>query len=472
MNKYIILALSAILIFGLSACDKKLELKPFNAVETELAFQTPTDFTNAINGAYSGLTRGGYYGGQHIIMPDVLADNVILCSEGRRSKQSIYIWTMSGDLTWPALWTDAYKVINRANQVLENIEILDGGDFKNDIQGQALALRALAHFDLARAFSKTPTQAGGSDLGIPYITSSDATQRPSRPSVAETYNQIVADFEAASQSIGENGVGKLGKTSVDALLTRVHLYMGDWAKVNERATSVINVSNPADTVDFASVWKDESNSGVLFKVEISDQDNISPGVEYSQTGPDGIRSEYVVDYDFYNKYTNTDVRKAAYFTTSTFAGKDFNHIRKYSSRPGSDLNVTDTKVIRAAEVYLNRAEALANQGMDAAALADLDVVRANRYTDFAAGSETGNDLKAAIALQRRLELAFEGHRIYDIKRKGESVNRSAFGDEADGTGLTAPASASTMPAGDTRFEFPIPQSEINANTNMQQNPGY
>lgn len=472
MNKYIIIALSAILIFGLSACDKRLELKPFDAIETELAFQTPTDFTNAINGAYSGLTRSGYYGGQHILMPDVLADNVILCSEGRRSKQSIYIWEMSGDLTWSLIWTDAYKVINRATQVLENIDILDAGDFKNNIEGQALALRALAHFDLARAFSKAPAQAGGGDLGIPYITSSDATQKPSRPSVAETYNQIVAEMESASQKIGENGVGKLGKTSVDALLTRVYLYMGDWSKVSERAASVINASSVASTADFANVWQDESDSGVLFKVEISDQDNISPGVEYSQTGPDGTRSEYVVDYDFYTKYSDTDVRKDAYFSTSPFTGKDFNHIDKYSSRPGSDLNVTDIKVIRTAEVYLNRAEALANQGMDAAALADLDVIRANRYTDFVTGSETGNDLKAAIDLQRRLELAFEGHRIYDIKRKGESINRSSFGDEADGSGLPTPAAASTMPAGDTRFEFPIPQSEINANTSMQQNPGY
>lgn len=472
MNKYMLVAIVATLMISYSSCDKRLDLKPFDGVETELAFQKPTDFTNAINGNYSGFKRDFYYGGQHIIMPDLLSDNLALCSEGRRSKQSIFIWEMSGDLTWGGLWTDAYKVINRSNQILENIDILDSGDFKNNVTGQALAMRALAHFDLARAFCKAPSQAGSSDLGIPYVTSSDASQKPSRPSVADTYGNIIADFESAAESIDENGAGKLGKNSVNALLSRAYLYMGDWAKANEKATSVINSGMMvADTASFAQIWTDETDNGVLFQVKITDQDNISPGVEYSQTGEE-VRSEYVPDYDFYTKYTDTDVRKAAYFSTSPFAGKDFNHVIKYASRPGSDLNVTDIKVIRMAEVYLNRAEALANLGMDAAALADLDVLRANRYTDYAAGSEAGNDLKDAIDLQRRLELAFEGHRIYDIKRQGEGVSRSSFGDEADGSGLTVPASASAMPAGDTRFEFPIPQSEINANTNMEQNPGY
>lgn len=473
MNLYKTIALTAILIVGFASCDDRLDIKPFDAIETEVALQKPTDFTNAINGAYSGLKRGGYYGGQHILMPDVLADNVIICSEGRFSKQSLYIYEMSGDVTWSILWTDAYKVINRANQILENIDALEAGDFRNDIEGQARALRALAHFDLARAFSKAPAQAGGGDLGIPYITSSDASQRPSRPSVSDTYNQIVEDLEAASALVSaDNGVGKFGVNGVNAILSRAYLYMGDWAKANTAATAVINsgalVSSPTD---FAAIWTDETDSGVIFKVEITDQDNISPGVEYSQTGAE-VRSEYVADYEFYNQYTTTDVRKDAYFSTSAFGSKTFNHIDKYSSRPGSDLNVTDIKVVRMAEVYLNRAEALANMNMDAGALADLDVVRENRYTDFAAGNESGSALKDAVALQRRLELAFEGHRIYDIKRKGEPVNRSIFGDEADGSGLTVPASALSLSAGDSKFEFPIPQSEINANSSMQQNPGY
>ena len=119
---------------------------------------------------------------------------------------------------------------------------------------------------------------------------------------------------------------------------------------------------------------------------------------------------------------------------------------------------------------LIKAEAYAAQGQDAPALAALDAVRSQRYANFTSGGETGSVLKAAIQLERRLELAFEGARFTDIKRMGLPVNRSLFGHLSDGTGQAA--DILILPAADYRFNLPIPLRELNLNPNMVQSPGY
>lgn len=457
----------------LASCDKNLDLKPFNALQTEVALQTPADFTNAIRGVYSSIRGGSYYGGWYISTPDVLADNLIVCSEGRTSKQSLHYWNLSGNNTWGALWDEGYRTIYRANSILENLGNLEDGAFKNNIEGEALALRAMAHFDMARVYTKLP-QDGASEMGIPYVTSTDVTLLPDRPTVQLTYDNIIADLEQAKGLISEtNGDGRLGIDAVNGLLSRIYLYIENYDAAITAATAALRGTPSVGSIDaFPGIWTDATDEGVAFKIRHTEADGTSIGVEYSQTGATGVRSEYVVDYAFFQMYKPNDVRTATYFSTSPFAGKNFNHIAKYFGRETGSLNVVDAKVLRWAEVYLNRAEAYAAKGMDAEALADLDVLRSERYTDFAAGSETGQALKDAIQLERRLELAFEGHRFFDLKRQGLPIVRSTFGDEADGGGLTIPADALNLSASDPRFQMPLPQAELNANPNMTQNPGY
>jgi hypothetical protein len=119
---------------------------------------------------------------------------------------------------------------------------------------------------------------------------------------------------------------------------------------------------------------------------------------------------------------------------------------------------------------LNKAEAQYELGLETEALATLDELRAQRFTGFTSPGESGQALEDAIQFERRVELCFEGHRFFDLKRRGESVERSDNGDIIDGSGT--PAEVQTLAAGDFRFQFPIPVAEINANPNMVQNPGY
>ena len=179
----------------------------------------------------------------------------------------------------------------------------------------------------------------------------------------------------------------------------------------------------------------------------------------------------MVSFSFNELFDNSDIRQSAYISTSPYNGVLYNHVAKYLfSAINAGSGVVDVKVIRAAEVFLNKAEAYAESSQDGMALTALDAVRSNRYSGFVSGGETGQDLKDAIQLERRLELAFEGHRFTDIKRQGLGVFRDDKGEFADGSGI--PALFQTLPVGDCRFELPIPKTEIDVNPQMDQNPCY
>jgi len=286
---------------------------------------------------------------------------------------------------------------------------------------------------------------------------------------------VVADFVKAQSLIGtDNGVGRLDKAAVEALMSRVYLYRGEWQNCVTAATSAINDAPAANALapaaDFGAIWTDDTEEDVLFKVKILDDDNIPVGVAYQQTSSAGVKPEYNVDFAFFNLFKNNDVRTAAYIGQTVYSSVAYNYVKKYAGRTSGNANVVDVKVIRMGEVYLNRAEAYYNLGNVANALADLNTLRSNRYTGFVAGTETGTTLYNAIMLERRLELAFEGARFFDLKRLNLPITRSTFGDHADGTGV--PAAVQSIAANSPLFQLPIPIFEINANPNIVQNPGY
>lgn len=469
---------TSLLLLMVAGCKKELNQNPFNAINSEDAFKTESDFTNAVRGAYGALRGIQYYGGQDggamASTPDILADNLILNQQGRKSQQLFFNYKYQANNPWDA-WQYAYGTILRCNFVLANIGHLADGDFKNDIQGEALAVRALAHFDLLRIYAKSYTSASDSDPGVPYVTSTEPFQLPARTPDKQAYDLVEQDMvQAASLIADDNGVGRLDKAAVEGLLSRLYLYEGKWQKAVDLATSAIADAPAANalasTDDFPFIWTDETEADVLFKVKIEDSDNILIGVGYEQAGPNGVIPEYSVDYAFFNLFTNDDVRKTSYIGQTTYNGFQFNYVKKYFGRPAGAANDLDFKVIRMGEVYLNRAEAYYNLNNPVAALEDLNTLRSHRYNNFVTGVETGTAIYDAIMLQRRLELAFEGARFFDIKRLNLPVQRSSFGDRADGTGVQA--AVKTLPANSNLFQLPIPLAETNANSHIVQNPGY
>jgi hypothetical protein len=421
---------------------------------------------------------GGEDGFAWASSPDILADNLVIASTGRRSQQAFFQWTYSANTTTET-WRDGYQVIRLANAILENKDNLEGDEtgFKSNVEGEALATRGMAHFDLLRVYAKPvsgPFAATASDPGVPYVTSTDVEAQPGRGTVRQAYDHVVADLEKAESLISdENGPGRLNKAAVSGLLSRVFLYGGEWQKAKNAADRALAVNNDVGSMSiFPAIWTDETSSGVLFKVIITTIDNVRIGVGYNQPGPTGIRNEYVADLDFYQSFDDGDIRKETYFLTNDFGGAMYNSIVKYPGKAGGLASVNDMKYLRVAEVLLNRAEALYRMGMDAGALADLNALRSERYESFTPGMESGQDLLDAILEERRKELAYEGHRFFDLKRLGLPVQRSGNGDQANGSGPVPLPQYLSLPAGDHRFQLPIPQYEVNANRSIIQNAGY
>jgi len=467
MKKYLVLL---ILIASFTSCENQLDTFPTSSIAADAAFKNEGDFTNAIRGAYRAMLSESYYGGA-LQGFDVMSDNLLVSQEGRFSQQFRHDWAYDPNSGFSGYMSSAYTVIQDANFILENIDVLEAGDFKNNIKGEALGLRALAHFDIVRYFAKIPTQSSdaGSTLAMPYITTPDVNDLPSRITVSEYYNDLITDLtESVSLINADNSKFQLGKNAVNGILANVYLHMGQWQDAVDAANEVTATIEPR--TGFVGIWNDSEQNGVIFELQNDNVSKVTLGVPYNQTA-NGIKDEYVPDYAFYQLYDNTDIRKSAYFETSLFGGLNYNHVVKwYSSISTTSLGVVDAKILRTSEVLLIKAEALANLGQDIPARTALDAVRSERYDPFTSGGEVGSSLKDAIALQRRLELAFEGSRFSDIKRKGMSIQRSDFGHYSDGSGV--PAVKKTLPVGDFHFQVPIPIGEMNLNPNMEQNPGY
>lgn len=476
------------------SCDDELnDLQPFVEGNPETFFTSVSAFQNGVDGAYRQLWN--YYsspdsGLQGI--PDILSDNVIIAQTGRRSNQNYYNYRYVAG-TGGAIdlyWSEAYEAVNVANLVIAQIDNLGDGAVKDNILGQALAIRAWAHFDLVRVYGKIPTQSADANasLGVVYIKvedgdTEDPFAEPSRETVASNYAEIIGDLERASQLINSssNGEGRLNKEGVYALLSRVYLYNGDYQKVIDAADEVtVALADGVTLVDgiteLQQVYTDVSNAGLVVELAIntsSESTGNNVGVLYSQgtLNDDGTInttiSEYAIDFDFFNSIDENDLRLNVLQFEGSNQGNTYNAIKKFLGETGQINGRVDVKVIRAAEVLLNKAEAQFELGQDA--LTTLDELRDLRYLSYT-GGESGQALEDAIQFERRVELAFEGHRFFDLKRRGEPVMRSTMGDIIDGSGT--PPDFPTLAADNFRFQLPIPIAEINANQNIVQNPGY
>lgn len=461
------------------ACDDELYTDPNDRIQDENAFKTEADFRNGVDAAYDAFKIGGYYNGDtsQNIIPDIISDNLIINPLGRRSNSSAYIFDFAATNTSITnLYGAGYFVASRANYVLSKVSNLPSSAFMTNIQAEARAIRAIAHFDVVRAYAKIPTQSSDANgsLGIFYSTQFDPFQTPARDnSVSQVYDKIIADLIFARDNITQNDVdkGRLSKAAVLGMLSRVYLYKGDYvnAIASGQACLAIN-SDLGSLTNFGKIWKDETSDGVLFKILNSSVESIKTGTCYNQTISGQIKSEYNVDYDLFTKYLPNDIRKTAYIQTSSYQGSSFNHIIKYRQATGKPIEVVDIKYLRTAEVVLNIAEAMYKTGNESGALSLLNQLRAERYTGFVSGTETGVNLWNAIMLQRRLELAFETDRFFTLKRLGLPIQRSSFGPFADGSGTPTPENI--LNPASHKWQLPIPFDAITLNPNIKQNDGY
>lgn len=460
------MAVLLITVFTLSCSNDFLDLQPEQSIATELALQTVGDFKAANVGTYDGLSSSNYYGRYFVLVSDIMSDDVKQnASANRASDWAAYSGSATDNNGLATnIWSKAYSVIDMCNRIiLSETEVPPSvQDELNNYKGQAYAVRALVYFDLVRIYAQHYTFTNdASHLGVPIVMEVDPFGKPARNSVKEVYDQIISDFTSALGLIGKKKNSFiLTESGVNALLSRVYLYKEDWGNAVIAADKVINSNlySLVGTGNYMSIFNTDHSSESIFEINMNETDNRGTdalGGMYLATG----YGDYLPSKDLLNLIPTDDVRNSLYITDAGLAG-DYasKRVNKYDSK----LGLNNTPVIRLSEVILNRAEANAHiPGAETAAQQDLNRIRQRALPSAPDVTVTGSQLIEEILTERRVELAYEGHRLYDLTRYKKGVHR---------TDCTSSVCDVSYPS--DRFVLAIGQAEIDVNPNITQNPGY
>ncbi len=438
------------------SCEDQINLTPAQSLNTDEALADLDGLETAINGAYNSLQSVGYYGREFYVLPEIEGNlaYLTLANSNRFISAYTYTWTVqNGDIA--DVWNIAYRTILRANNVLDKIDALEGDATRKDqIKGEALAMRALCHFDLVKFFAK-PYATGNpsSDLGVPIATTSTLEELP-RNSVKEVYDQVIADFNAAGALLTGTDKNRFSADAVDALLARVYLYQNDYANAESQASKLIAKYSLGS--DFNEMFSSATSGEDIFTLQfLSTETNGSDnhGGIYNPEGYGDIRATQ----DLIDLYEAGDQRNLVYQHTD---GEYYTS--KYDEQDGVQ-GLVSPKIVRLGEMYLIRAEARYRTNNDAGSLEDINTLRAAR----GASAWTAIGSFRDIIEERQRELVFEGHTTHDLWRNGLTMNRSQCN-----TGLEVTVQSCSILASDHRTVHPIPQDEILVNQMMVQNDGY
>lgn len=467
MKKYLLYISAA--AFFTSACNKQLDLRPSDYIDPEGAYQNVEDVNQGLLGAYSALN---YY--SSIRYTSLITDENMLPSENSTgSGFATHRWQYDGSFLHDA-WKDNYIAIDRLNRALSASYSVAVKPTEQEAlaqyQGELLALRAYCHLELVRNFAE---KYEGTAMGVPYMDSS-YIGKPSRLSFAETMARINEDLAEAKSLIpgGFDDRTRITKAAVSALQARVALYEKNWDGAVTYATEAIDALPLANRTQFPQIWKDNSTAEVFWKLKrvIGDEE---VGSFYTQAGflnnPAGRRIYYAPSFKLVNLFDKTnDIRFSSYITVDAGrqnAGNVPNAVTKYVAA-NTESNLVDIKLLRTGEMYLIRAEAYAEKSMPGPAANDINSLRAARIAGYTA--QTFADKTAlinAVMTERFKELAFEGHRHFDLRRRNLNISRNPE-DAVNALG------AVLLTPNDPEYVFPIPNSELRANPNIKQNPGY
>lgn len=483
----------SISLFILSACSKKfLERNPLDSVGTTNYYKTAKDALAAINAAYQPLQRPKLYN-MRMWTTDIMAGNSVVGAgggtDGIETVQEANFTTAADNAGVLDLFRGPAPGILACNIVLEKVPGIDMDEqLRNRILGEAHFLRGLYYFILVRFFGDVPLvlkpQVAGEDL------------KPARTPKAAVYQQIQADLKQAitllppRESYGPEDIGRASKGAATGMLAKVDLTLGDYKDCIDLCQQVTTLGyklneNYAD--NFSATHKNTIES--LFEVQYSGATTYGFFDDLNQaswtstyTGPrnaDFVGGSYGWNQptqEFVDAYEPGDLRKdvtVLYEGCPDFDGKKYKasysstgyNLRKFlvpkSISPDYNTSPEDFIVLRYADVLLMEAESLNALAQMAAAVKPLNEVRARAGLGPISAATSQADLKKIILHERRMELAFEGQRWFDLIR----VDKGQYG--LDFLHAIGRVNAKTK-----HLLLPIPQQEIDINHNLTQNEGY
>ncbi|MDM1493971.1 RagB/SusD family nutrient uptake outer membrane protein [Myroides odoratimimus] len=504
MKKIIFSILSVVLLSaGMTSCsDDRLDATLEGARDIESKpLVSATDLRAAVSGAYYRMVNYNYYGRDMVIFSEVRGDNAYAAAGFSNRFQNVSSFTLTPTHAFPSdTWKKIYEVISSANLAIgSNITIGDKTDI-NQGKAEALAIRALAHFDLLRLFGQQNVDnAGLAGLGVPYITQFGELDAKNykRLSVREVRDLIYRDLDEALTLVDKNATKKtrFNAQSINGVKSRVALFFGafdsaDYNIAMESAEKALSLGGGVvqRSAYVASFRAEEPQSNSILELA---QDNIN------NQGINGL--SYIYSYLGYGDVVGIEENLKALFTDKTdirsseemqgmnmvkdekgaykLVSKEYIPLTKeeldgtvevdpknrykeeYYRNFGKYTAVSSNiKVMRYEELIYNYAEAAVRTKSNVTrALELVNKVAEERYEGNPKAKFTSLTLETVLA-ERRKELVFEGFRFDDQMRNKENLGAT-------------PQSKDGIKYGDAKLAFPIPRSEIN-DSKIDQNKGY
>lgn len=470
LKKIYIVGVILFLALTTASCNSDfLSDSPNNAHNLNNTIENVGDMRSILQGAYHSLTNKWTFGRGALVIPDLVADNAFISKNNSGYFLSFYnvAWSPE-EQDIKELWLGLYNTVAKANLVIiKTPKKLAKSNPKlyNQYLGEAYALRAMAHFTLADFFAASP-KTSKTTLGIPYVktlvnpNNANDFETP-RFSLEDTYKAIGEDFNRALGFFDKGdkeGRQKqkvyLGPAAVHLLLSRLYLYNKQYDKTIEQASKAIDSVTMVKKDTYVAYWQKENASvETVFEIAQSAVDNNSSS-SFAYIFKKQGYGQNLAYQDLVEAMRPDDVRR------KLFALADE---RKPQDTPPGYYVHKDTlvehniKLLRISEAYLNKIEAEYYTGGDA--LDDL-----NKFAEKRSGEKytsSGDQLLQDILKERRFELCFEGHRLFDLRRNKSDIVG----------GANAPKKK--VPFSSKLYYLPIPASQIKApNNKVTQNPEY
>jgi len=448
--KYYIIACVGFLT--MTSCEKQLDQNPTQSIDEQQALLRSSDVEAALIGAYSDLGDADTYGGALFVRSELLGNSPASLgwSGTFQTMTQIYNKLIPVDNTDVRdTWTDSYQTINDVNNVLSAIDIVLPTK-KSKVEGEAKFIRASSYFDLVRLYAKAWNDGSpANNDGVPLILEptralSESDKKP-RAKVAEVYAQVIADLISAEALLPKTNGFFASKYSAAAMLARVYLQQGDYTNAAAAANRVIqaNVFSLTPTYLDAFPYNGSNTNEVLgnttedvFAMQVTNAQGVNDfNTYFSPLG----RGDIDIPQSFIDLFDPADDRLSVYYDDGSIRVGKF------------DMVYSSVHIIRLAEMYLTRAEANFRLGTSVGAtpLSDINTIRDRvNLPPYTAVTLT----LPKIILERKLELAFEGFTLNDIKRTQGTVG--------------------SIPWNSPKLVFPIPDRERKVNPNLTQNDGY
>lgn len=475
-------------LLGASSCDGFLDRIPTDSVVSESAMATLADAEVVANGLYTDLKYYTMYGSYIPYMGDMRGDNLYPTNASGTGRTIYTLEYEPVQSTYFGMWQNYYTTIMRANTLIANIEtipVMSSADQakKDDILGQALAIRALCHWDIARLYGYPYMKDNGASLGAVVLTEVVAPSESKLPrnTVAETYAQVEKDLTLALTKLSKSkNDGHFNYWAARMLQAKVALYKGDWQTAFTAASEVVE-SSPYRMVpnsEYLAYWGKQCDDESVLEFLVTNTGDIdSDGGFYTMyhnmwfedkaAGADIIPSKAWKDL-FADTPNDVRAQMIAYDDPETGAIKSGEYwLKKFIGN--KDLGYTfrrnNPRVFRITDAYLMAAEA----ALELAGKQDV----ANEYLNAVVkrADPTAADVVATldrIQIERQKEFIGEGHRFFDVLRRGGKIVKDASLDDRDFAGNTR----QEIDWNDHRVVLPISHNEIMLYPELEQNPGY